>query len=201
MNRNFLGKWRLILASQSPRRSELLGMLALPFEVAPKLEIEETYPATLAPEEIPEYLACLKGDAYAGAVAPDTLVLTADTVVILDGEVLGKPHTLEEAKDMLHRLSGHTHTVVTGCAITWPGGRRSFSTSTEVEFDELPSELIDYYVERYKPLDKAGAYGIQEWVGAAGIKRIDGSFYNVMGLPVNRLWHVLSEISQLDLKK
>lgn len=198
MNSDFLGKWKLVLASGSPRRRELLSMLALPFEIAPKLEVEESYPSTLPPEEIPEYLACLKADAYSQLLTPNTILLTADTIVILDGDVLGKPHSLDEAKEMLHRLSGHTHHVVTGCAITSQKRRQSFSATTLVEFDHLQPELIDYYVERYKPLDKAGAYGIQEWVGAAGIRRIDGSFYNVMGLPVNRLWHALSEFVNKD---
>lgn len=187
---------KVILASGSPRRNELLKALDVEFTVKVKSGISESYPATLPAEEVPEFLAREKAHAYLDDIAPDELVITADTVVIDHGGViLGKPHDTVEARDMLHRLSGHRHKVVTGvCLLTGDGKTRSFSTQTTVEFASLTSEEIDYYVERYRPLDKAGAYGIQEWIGCAAIKEINGSFYNVMGLPVQRLYEELKRL-------
>lgn len=189
------------LASNSPRRRELLGMILPGFAIAEKRDIEETYPPTLAPEEVPAYLSRLKADAYADTLRPGELIITADTVVILDGRILGKPAGHDEAVAMLRSLSGRTHTVVTGVTLTALDGKRrdTFSVSTDVTFGELADEEIDLYVERFRPFDKAGAYGIQEWVGAAAIKRIEGSFYNVMGLPLHALYMRLRDFYQAEM--
>lgn len=183
--------YRLGLASQSPRRRELLGLLAVPFTVVDSIEVDETYPADLAPHDVPLYLSRLKADAYRRVMTDKDLFITADTVVIIDGRVLGKPRDTAEAKEMLRRLSGRTHEVVTGVSLFTLSHLESFRAVTRVEFARLDDDEIDAYVDEYRPLDKAGAYGIQEWIGAAGIKSIDGSFYNVMGLPVHRLWTAL----------
>lgn len=186
---------RLILASASPRRRELLGMIAPEFEIASGVEVDETYPDTLPPAEVPVYLSQLKAAAYSDRVtAPGDVLVTADTVVIVDGDILGKPTSREEATAMLGRLSGRTHTVVTGVTLTTIDGSTSFSQSTEVDFDNISPADIDYYVDTFAPYDKAGAYGIQEWIGAAAIKGIHGSFYNVMGLPVHRLFLALRDL-------
>lgn len=183
--------YRLGLASQSPRRRELLGLLAVPFTVVDPIEVDETYPVELAPHDVPLYLSRLKADAYRRVMTDKDLFITADTVVIIDGRVLGKPRDTAEAKEMLRRLSGRTHEVVTGVSLFTLSHLESFRAVTRVEFARLDDDEIDAYVDEYRPLDKAGAYGIQEWIGAAGIKSIDGSFYNVMGLPVHRLWTAL----------
>ncbi len=187
---------KVILASGSPRRSELLKALDVEFTVKVKSGISESYPPTLPAEKVPEYLAREKAHAYIDDIAADELVITADTVVIDHGGlILGKPHDTDEARAMLHSLSGHRHKVVTGvCMLTGDGKVSSFSTQTSVEFANLSDSEIDYYVEKYHPLDKAGAYGIQEWIGCASIKEINGSFYNVMGLPVQRLYEELKQL-------
>lgn len=181
-----LKKYRIVLASGSPRRKELLGELGIDFVVDVKKGIDESYPADMPAEQISEYISREKAAAY--SVATDELLITADTTVVLDGEALGKPRDKAEAKTMLRKLSGKTHLVVTGVAITTAERQKTFSAVTEVEFANLDDDEIDYYVENFSPLDKAGAYGIQEWIGCAGVKRISGSFYNVMGLPVQRLY-------------
>lgn len=180
----------ILLASNSPRRRELLGMIVPSFEIAVSKDVREEYPADLAPEKVPEFLSKLKAAAYRDILMPDELIITADTVVILDGEILGKPHGKEGAREMLRRLRSKTHTVVTGVTLTSLSGKKedTFSESTEVTFGELSDREIDIYVERYMPLDKAGAYGIQEWIGGAAIKSINGCFYNVMGLPLHALY-------------
>ena len=184
-----LKKYNIILASGSPRRKELLEGLGVDFRVGVVNGIEETYPHDLPVAEIPVYLSRLKAHAYQ-ANAND-LIITADTVVILNGKVIGKPHDEAEAKRMLSELSGNVHTVVTGVTVFTADRVESLSCSSEVEFAPLSDEEIDYYVENYRPLDKAGSYGIQEWIGYMGIKGIKGSFYNVMGLPVQRLYALL----------
>lgn len=184
-----LKKYNIILASGSPRRKELLEGLGVDFSVEVVNGIEETYPHDLPVAEIPVYLSRLKAHAYQ-ANAND-LIITADTVVILDGKVIGKPHDEAEAKRMLSRLSGNVHTVVTGVTVFTADRVESIGCSSEVEFAPLFDEEIDYYVKNYLPLDKAGSYGIQEWIGYMGIKGIKGSFYNVMGLPVQRLYALL----------
>lgn len=184
-----LAKYNIILASGSPRRKELLRGIGLNFRVELIKDIEESYPSYLPVEEIPVYLSKLKAHAY-HANAND-LIITADTVVILDGKVIGKPADASEARLMLSALSWKVHKVVTGVTISTVDRKVSFSCASEVEFAPLTDEEIDYYITHYHPFDKAGSYGIQEWIGYVGIKGIHGSFYNVMGLPVQRLYAVL----------
>lgn len=181
-------KVKLLLASKSPRRRELLSLLQLPFDQVDLKEVKEDYPADLKPEMVPEYLSKLKASAYSMDLKSDEILVTADTVVIIDNEIIGKPHDLEDAKAMLKKLSGRKHTVVTGVTLTSMHKTSTFSTSTDVTFASLKEDEIDYYVSRFRPLDKAGAYGIQEWIGAIGVESIQGSYFNVMGLPVQRLY-------------
>lgn len=181
----------ILLASKSPRRQELMQLLDLKFEIPASIEVEETYPSSLPAEKVPEYLSQKKASAYLNTIKENEILVTADTVVILGSEILGKPHSEDDAIDMLKKLSGNTHKVVTGVTITSSAMQKTFSAITEVDFDILSDEDIRHYVSHYRPLDKAGAYGIQEWIGAVGIKAIRGSFYNVMGLPVHRLYKEL----------
>ena len=174
-----LKPYRLLLASQSPRRRELMTGCGLPYEPAPKYDCEEVYPADLPAEKVPLYLSQLKSRAWPGPLAPDVILLTADTVVVLDGEVLGKPCGREEAVGMLGRLSGRRHTAER---------MHSFEARTSVWFRTLSAEEIEHYVDTCRPFDKAGSYGIQEWIGYAAIERIEGSFYNVMGLPIQKVY-------------
>ncbi len=183
---------KLILASNSPRRHELLKGLDLDFEVRVKNGIGESYPGNLPAEKVPEYISKEKAAAY--NIKDDELLLTADTVVILHGEIMGKPGDSSDAKEMLRKLSGHTHYVVTGVCLTSREKQVSFSDTTAVTFRNLTEEEIDYYIEHYKPFDKAGAYGVQEWIGYIGVTHIDGSFYNVMGLPVERVYEALKQM-------
>ncbi|MBQ9469915.1 MAG: septum formation protein Maf [Bacteroidales bacterium] len=179
---------RLVLASNSPRRQQLLAGLDTPFEVWTNPNSPpEVYPSTLGPEEIAPYLAQQKANHLLHRLTPEVVLLTSDTVVCSDGQVLGKPASAHEAQQMLRLLAGRAHTVVTGVTITTTQRQSCFSSATQVRFAPLSDEQIAYYVERYSPLDKAGAYGIQEWIGYVGIERIEGSYYNVMGLPVQRL--------------
>lgn len=180
---------RLVLASRSPRRRELLELLGLPFTVAPDLHVSEPEPPEIPASDLPEYLALHKAEAYARIMQPGQLLLTADTLVIADGVPLGKPKDEADARGMLKKLSGARHQVVTGVCLRDDAGRvKSFSATTTVEFAPLSDDEIAFYVSNCRPFDKAGAYGIQEWIGAVGIRCIEGSFYNVMGLPVHRLW-------------
>ncbi|MBQ2843970.1 MAG: septum formation protein Maf [Alistipes sp.] len=183
-----LQPYRLLLASQSPRRRELIAGSGIPFTLTEKYACEEHYPATLAAEEVPAYLSRLKSEAYPTPLQPNDILLTADTVVILDGEVLGKPKDREDALRMVARLAGNRHTVVTGVTLRTSERIETFSAESDVWFRPLSEEEIAYYVDTYRPFDKAGSYGIQEWIGYVGIERIDGSFYNVMGLPIQRLY-------------
>lgn len=182
---------RVILASNSPRRRELLAMIVPQFEVEALIGVDESYPAELPAEEVPEYLSRLKSGAYPGELADGDVLITADTVVIVDGGILGKPHDRDEAVAMLKRLSGRTHLVVSGVCVRGAKCAESFSSQTEVTFAALEDRQIEEYVDKYSPLDKAGAYGIQEWIGAVAIESIKGSFYNVMGLPVHALYRTL----------
>ena len=184
---------RLLLASQSPRRRELIAGCGLPYEPASKYDCEEIYPADLPAEEVPLYLSQLKSRAYPAALAPNDILLTADTVVVLDGEVLGKPHDRTDAIRMLHRLSGRRHTVVSGVTLRTPQRMQTFEARTNVWFRSLTDEEIEYYIDTFHPLDKAGSYGIQEWIGYVAIERIEGSFYNVMGLPIQKLYTELNQ--------
>lgn len=199
--------YKIILASNSPRRKELLAGLDMPFEVKVLKGIDESYPSTLSPYETAQYIALKKADAYRGLLADGILILTADTVVIAPTEdeqndkegrgiILGKPKDAEDAKRMLRMLSGKTHHVVTGVCLTTVKEQHQFSVTTEVTFKSLSEEEIEYYVSKYKPFDKAGAYGIQEWIGYIGCTGLKGSYYNVMGLPVQRIYEELSQMSE-----
>ena len=199
--------YKIILASNSPRRKELLAGLDMPFEVKVLKGIDESYPSTLGPYETAQYIASKKADAYRGLLADGILILTADTVVIAPTEdeqndkegrgiILGKPKDAEDAKRLLRMLSGKTHHVVTGVCLTTVKEQHQFSVTTEVTFKSLSEEEIEYYVSKYKPFDKAGAYGIQEWIGYIGCTGLKGSYYNVMGLPVQRIYEELSQMSE-----
>lgn len=182
-----LQHYNVILASASPRRRELLRATGIEYRLAEKFECEEEYPATLTAEDVAPYLSRLKSHAYPTTLRYNDLLITADTTVVLGGEVLGKPTTEQEARAMLARLAGREHSVVTGVTLRMADRERTFASRSVVRFAPLSEEQIDYYVDNYHPMDKAGAYGIQEWIGYVGIESIEGSFYNVMGLPVQRL--------------
>ena len=186
-------KVKVLLASNSPRRRQLLQMILPSFEIAGNIDVDESYPSDLKPEDVPAYIAVVKAKAHDDLLEDNELMITADTVVILDGHIYGKPHSRDEAIDMIGRLAGRTHHVVTGVALSARGHERDvFSESTAVKFAELSRAQIEEYVDRYRPFDKAGAYGVQEWIGAVGIKGIDGCFYNVMGLPLHTLYDHLA---------
>ncbi len=184
---------RLLLASQSPRRRELLTGSGLPYTLAPKYPCDERYPADLPAEEVPLYLSQLKSDAYPAPLAPEDILLTADTVVVAGGRVLGKPRDAEDAVRMLRTLSGRRHTVVTGVTLRDTDRAHTFDARSEVWFRTLTDEEIGYYVATCRPFDKAGSYGVQEWIGYVAIERIDGSFYNVMGLPIQKVYTELDK--------
>lgn len=185
--------YHIILSSNSPRRKELLAGLDLQFEVHVIPGIDESYPHDLPVLDIAEHIAVKKAEAYKSLIKADDLVITADTVVIIGDEVLGKPADAADAKHMLRRLSGNTHHVVTGVCITTADRQEHFKVVTDVTFKQLSDTEIDYYIEHYKPFDKAGAYGIQEWIGYVGVTSINGSYFNVMGLPVQRIYEELKK--------
>lgn len=187
-----LENYKLVLASKSPRRQQLLRNLELEFDVRP-VDLDEVYPEELGMTAIPEYVAQAKADALLDTLQENELLITADTIVWKDEKVLGKPKTREEAIRMLSELSGSQHQVITGMNLQTRAKKISFHAVTEVWFDEMSEEEITYYVDKYKPYDKAGAYGIQEWIGYVAINKIEGSFYNVMGLPVHKLYQYLKE--------
>lgn len=187
-------KYHVILASNSPRRRELLAGLGIPFEVKVLPDIEERYPGDLPVSQIAEYIAVEKAEAYKQVMSPDDLIITADTVVIVGDRVLGKPADAQEAAYMLRLLSGRTHQVTTGVCITTLHGQSRFSVTTDVTFKSLSSDEINHYVTFYRPFDKAGAYGIQEWIGYIGVTGLHGSYFNVMGLPVQRIYAELSKM-------
>ena len=184
----------IILASNSPRRRELLAGLDLEFEVKVLPDIDESYPKDLPAAEVAGYISRKKADSYRALIGEDDLVITADTVVIVGDEVLGKPKDADEARRMLHLISGRTHQVITGVCLLTTDKEHSFSVTTDVTFKQLSDDEITYYIEHYKPFDKAGAYGIQEWIGYIGVTSINGSYFNVMGLPVQRLWEEIKKI-------
>ena len=186
-------KYKLILASNSPRRKELLAGLGVPFEVRVLQDIDEHYPENLPVNEVARYIAKEKADAYRRIVAADELIITADTVVIVGDEILGKPMDEADAVRMLRLLSGRTHQVTTGVCLLTAEKERCFDVTTDVTFKTLTDEEIHYYVNRYRPFDKAGAYGIQEWIGYIGVTGLHGSYYNVMGLPVQRIYQELTK--------
>ena len=189
-----LNKYRIILASNSPRRKELLSGLGIQYEVKTLPDIDESYPEGLDGMEIPAFIARFKADAYREVMQTDELIITADTIVWLDGNVMGKPKDAEEAREMLRSLSGQTHQVITGVCLTTAVYQKAFATMTDVTFATLSEEEITYYVERYSPMDKAGSYGIQEWIGFIGVESISGSYFNVMGLPIQRLYTELKKL-------
>ena len=190
MLRGLTEKYQVILASTSPRRKELLSEIIPIFKVESK-EVEEIYPNNLQGGEIATYLSQLKSKPF--QPNEKELIITADTIVILNGLILGKPKSPEEAIHMLTLLSGKKHEVITGVTIRTKDKELSFYDSTKVEFYELKPNEIEYYVKSYKPFDKAGAYGIQEWIGSVGIKKMEGDFYNVMGLPIHRVYRELNQ--------
>ena len=185
--------YKYILASNSPRRRELLAGLGLDFEVRVLPGIDESYPSELQGGDIPLYISKEKANAYVGQLRDDELLITADTIVWIDGEVLENPKDEADARRILHDLSGRTHQVFTGVSLTTTTKQVSFSCRSDVTFCTLTDDEIDYYISHYHPLDKAGAYGVQEWIGYVGVERIEGSFFNVVGLPVQRLYQALKQ--------
>jgi septum formation protein len=183
-----LSEFRVILASQSPRRKNLLEGLDINFEVIVKKNIDEAYPPGLSKFEIPVWLASHKSDHYTDMLEDKTIVITADTIVWINNTELGKPGNKQHAVEILQQLSGNDHEVITGVCIRSRKQKECFYALSRVHFRKLSDDEINYYIGKYKPYDKAGAYGIQEWIGYAGIEKIDGSFYNVMGLPVQTLY-------------
>lgn len=190
---------RIILGSGSPRRRELLERLGIDFEVRTLPGVDESFPSSLPAAEVPLYIARKKAEAYRQTMAEDELIITADTIVSLCGKVIGKPHSPAQAEEMLELLSGHEHEVVTGVTLSTRKSVRAFSAVSTVRFARLTSEEIKRYVATCRPLDKAGAYGIQEWIGLVGVEEIRGSFFNVMGLPVQRVYVALRDIFEGEL--
>jgi septum formation protein len=188
-----LTNYRIILASNSPRRKELLSGIDVDYEVHTLSDIDESYPDDLSKEEVAEFLSRKKANAYLESLEENALLITADTIVLLHGKILGKPLNKEDAKNMLHELSGQTHLVITGVCLTSKQKQVSFSDKTYVTFGDLTDSEIEYYVEKYNPLDKAGAYGVQEWIGYVGVEKIEGSYFNVMGLPIFKLYRELKQ--------
>lgn len=188
-----LSRYNIILASNSPRRKELLSGLNIPYEIKTLPDIDESYPDSLAGEDIAIYIAKEKANAYLDQLDENTLLITADTIVVLDGKVYGKPSDETDAKQMLRDLSGKTHQVITGVCITTKNKQVSFGVSSEVRFSKLDNDEIEYYVSNYKPFDKAGAYGVQEWIGYVAVEYISGSYFNIMGLPIQRLYRELKK--------
>lgn len=191
---NNLKKYNVILASNSPRRRELLGGLGIEYQVKTIPGIDESYPENLKGEEIPIHISQKKAEAYLQQMQDNDLIITADTIVYQDGMVLGKPADEAEAIKMLQLLSGHTHQVITGVSVVTKQKVKSFAVTTQVTFASLTDEEIHYYVQHYRPYDKAGSYGIQEWIGFIGVTGIEGSYFNVMGLPVQRLYTELKQL-------
>ncbi len=186
-----LNKYDIWLASKSPRRQQLLQELGLDFKVVTKDGLEENYPDNLKKEEIPVFLAKQKASAYKEELTKNSLLITADTIVWSENKVLGKPKDYKDATNIISSLSGKKHVVITGVCLTSLEKQISFFSTTEVYFKDLTAEEIDYYITNYKPYDKAGAYGIQEWIGYIGIEKISGSYFNVVGLPIQKLYSEL----------
>ncbi len=194
-----MAKYKVILSSNSPRRKELFAGLGIDFDVRVISGIDESYPSDIPLKDVPQYIAKEKAAAY--DIATDELVVTADTVVIVDNEILGKPVDEDEARKMLRKLSGRSHEVITGVCLTTCELQRSFAVTSEVTFKKLSEEEIEYYVRNYHPLDKAGAYGIQEWIGYIGVTSLYGSYFNVMGMPVQRIYEELRNTFGFELKQ
>ncbi len=189
-----LKDFHIILGSGSPRRHYLLNELGIEYEIRVNNDLEETYPARLSRQEIPVYLAELKSTAIMKEVPRDTLLITADTIVWLDGKVINKPKGRADAVNILNRLSGNMHEVLTGVCLRTAERMHSFHATSRVWFARLDVKEINYYIDQYKPFDKAGAYGVQEWIGYIGIEKIEGSYFNVMGLPIQKVYHELKEL-------
>lgn len=189
-----LKKFKIVLASNSPRRKELLSGLGVDYVVRTLPDVDESYPPTLGGEAIPAFIAREKAAAYKSTLGAEELLITADTIVWLNGKVLGKPEDREGAIEMLRLLSGKSHQVFTGVCLSTCTWQKSFTAMTEVKFATLTEEEIVYYVDRFAPLDKAGAYGVQEWIGFIGVEAIAGSYYNVMGLPIQKLYQELVKL-------
>lgn len=186
-----LNKYEIVLASNSPRRKELLQRMGVNFKVRTLFGIDESYPDSLRGEDIVCYISRNKAKAYQSSMAPNELLITADTIVYVDGEVMGKPKNAEQAKEMLHKLSGKTHQVITGVTIVTAKRTENFGVTSQVKFTNITDEEINFYVDNYLPFDKVGAYGIQEWIGIVAVEEIKGSYFNVVGLPVQRLYQKL----------
>ena len=193
---NKLQDYKIILASASPRRKELLSGLGLEFDIY-KIDCDESYDSSLPIENIASYIAQKKASFYPNTLSDNEILITADTIVVCDAAVIGKPKDKEDAIKMLHLLSGKTHRVITGVTINTSSKSHGFSCTTEVTFDQLSEQEILYYIEKYKPYDKAGSYGIQEWIGFVGITGIKGSYYNVMGLPIQLLYKELDKFCDI----
>ncbi|KPL10022.1 MAG: septum formation inhibitor Maf [Bacteroides sp. SM1_62] len=189
-----LKDYHIILGSGSPRRQYLLNELGFEYEVRVNNDLAETYPEGLSRQEIPVYLAEMKARAIMKTVPPDTLLITADTIVWLEGRVINKPKDHADAVSILKKLSGNMHEVLTGVCLMTSDWMHSFHASSLVWFSRLSEEEINYYIEHYKPYDKAGAYGVQEWIGYIGIEKIEGSYFNVMGLPIQKVYHELKKL-------
>jgi len=189
-----LRNYNIILASNSPRRKELLASLDIDFEVKTIKDIDESFPEGMPTSDIALYIAGKKADAYLKVMKDNELIITADTIVVVGDKVLEKPKDAADAHAMLRMLSGRTHTVVTGVCLTARKYSRRFSVTTDVNFSPLTDEEIEYYISHYRPFDKAGAYGIQEWIGYVGVSGLRGSYFNVMGLPVQRIYHELKKV-------
>ena len=193
---NDLQQYQIYLASKSPRRKELLAGMGVNFEVM-TTDVEETYDPSWSPEQIVMHLSRLKLSPIDMAqYDPKTLFIACDTIVVVGGRIIGKPKDETEARKMLHALSGNTHTVYSGLTVATPQESLTDYRATEVVFDELTDEMIQYYIDTYKPYDKAGSYGVQEWIGYVGIREVRGSYYNVMGLPTRLLWEMLEEVTK-----
>lgn len=192
-----LKNYRIVLASQSPRRKELLAGLGLEYESRVLPDVDESFPPELTGGDIPMYIAREKAEAYRPSLGADELLITADTIVWLDDAVLGKPADRDDALRMLRKLSGHVHEVYTGVCLTTLRWQRAFTARTEVRFSSLDEEEITWYVDHFRPFDKAGAYGVQEWIGYVAVEHISGSYFNIMGLPVQRLYREFKKIPAL----
>lgn len=189
-----LKQYKIVLCSNSPRRKELLKGLGLNFQTRIIDGIDESYDKSLPGEDIAKMISEKKAESYKATMSSDELIITADTIVYVDGEVLGKPQNKIDAARMLKMISGKCHDVITGVCLLTSNKRISFSVKTKVSFAQIADDEISFYIENYKPYDKAGAYGIQEWIGYIGVDSIQGSYFNVMGLPVQRLYSELKNI-------
>lgn len=185
--------YRIVLSSNSPRRKELLAGLDVTYEVRTLPDVDESYPETLPHEEVAEFLARKKADNYLATLKEDELLITADTIVLLNGAILGKPVNKEDAANMLRKLAGNQHRVITGVCLSTQKRQEYFSAVSHVTFGNLSDEEIAYYVSNYNPLDKAGAYGVQDWIGYVAVEKIEGSYFNVMGLPIHKVYHALKQ--------